>query len=86
MPSTNGVEEEAAVVKAGASKGTSSTQSSKFSKGASSALEDHVFHYGSKGAAYQLSPTSWEKLVNYEMSQHGPDIGNELCKRREITL
>jgi hypothetical protein len=66
--------------KGSSAKGSGSTSSSKF-KGAITALEDHVFDYGTKGAAEQMRRT-WERIVNYESSKHGPQIGSELRKRQ----
>ena len=54
---------------------------SKKSKGLCTALGDHVFDYGQKGAADQVK-SSYRTLVRHVGTLYGPDIANELENRK----
>ena len=53
--------------------------------GSQKELEHHVFDYGTKGAADQLS-TTWEKIVTFVGTNMGEDIRNELRNEREVII
>ncbi len=54
-------------------------------KGLCSALTNHVFDYGQKGAADQMR-TTWEKLVHHVGTIYGHDISNELQNKKTVTI
>ncbi len=62
----------------------SGTQPAKH-KGLCEALGPHVFDYGNRNAADQMSVT-YEKIVSYVGSIHGTDISNELLNRTKVVL
>jgi len=55
------------------------------SKGLTSALGAHVFDYGQKGSADQLS-TTWDKIVHHAGTIYGHDISNELQNKTTVTI
>ena len=54
-------------------------------KGLCSAIGIHVFDYGHKASADQMS-TTWENLVHYVGTIHGHDISNELINKKIVTI
>ena len=62
----------------------SGTQPAK-QKGLCEALGPHVFDYGNRNAADQMSVT-YEKIVSYVGSIHGTDISNKLLNRTKVVL
>jgi hypothetical protein len=62
---------------------TGSTNSTK--KGLCANLGTYVFDYGHKSAADQMR-TSWEKLVQYDNTNYGQSISNELKNKTPMIL
>ncbi len=54
-------------------------------EGLCSALSDHVFDYGQKGAADQMRMT-WEKIVHHVGTIYGHNISNELQNKKTVTI
>ena len=54
-------------------------------KGLCSALGNHVFDYGQKGAADQMRTTG-EKIANHVGTIYGSDISNELLNKNPVVL
>ena len=48
-------------------------------------MGNHVFDYGHKGAAYQMS-TTWEKIVNHVGIIYGHNISNESQNKKRIKI
>ena len=50
-----------------------------------SALGNHVFEYGYKGAAYQMRKT-WENIVNHVGTIYCHDTSNDLQNKKRINI
>ena len=54
-------------------------------KGSCSALGNHVFGYGQKGAEYQMHMTG-ENIVHHVGTIYGHDISNELQEKTKVSI
>ena len=57
----------------------------KKTQGQCAELGNHVFEYGTPGAA-DKARTSWDALVVHVAAKHGQDIGSELRNRKTLDI